>query len=508
MAVRCALDSSFHALIRRWSALLAIALLPALVACSLLGGEEAATSTPPAAVTVTLTPTATPEPTTTPSPTPIAPRVVIDDQPLDDSGVLTAAEVSLPGPGWLVIFREDDGEVGEAIGQTALAGGIHDAVSVTVETSLATETLYARLHLDAGAEAVFEFPGEDEPYPGEPGATFAVVMQIPRPVIEADEQTVGEDNIVTLTYVEVLEPSWVVIHADENGEAGQVLGRVRLEAGVHENVTITIDRRYATPTLYAVLHEDDGEPNVLEYPQGDRPILVNGEAVVTTFTAHFPPEILVYDQPLVDGAVIIERVISEGPGWVAVYSDQEGQPGLIIGFAALEDGLNQAVPVELIESAVTPRLYARLHEDTTPDNEFNFPAEDPVVRYEERMPQAAAFRTDQGALVMVHDQALSDDGVVIHLVIVPVDAWVAVHAAGEDGLPAGMLGRTFVPAGMNREVVVALEPTPGDETVFLVLYEDLGEAERFEALGVDPLLTNPDNRLIRVPFHVASAGDS
>ena len=117
-----------------------------------------------------------------------------------------------------------------------------------------------------------------------------------------------------------------------------------------------------------------------------------------------------------------------------------------------------------------------------------------------------SFRTDLGAAVVVRDQTLVDDGVVVSMVVVPVNAWVAVHAA-QDGQPAGMLGRTFVPAGINRDVVVLLDPAPENAPVILVLYEDQGEAEEFDALGVDPLLTNDDNRLIRVPFVIGETAE-
>ena len=487
--------------------LLALVLVLTVAGCSLLEGADPTAERPTLAfATVTLTPEPTPTRTPAPTATPIAPRIEIDDQSLDDSGELTAAEVALPGPGWLVILADDDGEPGDPIGQTPLAGGVHAGVSVTVDPELATETLYARLHLDAGAEGVFEYPGEDEPYDGATGTTFSVALQLPRSVVEAAEQTVGEDNLATIARVELLAPGWVAIHADDDGRAGAILGGVRLEAGSYDNVPVTIDRRYATPTLHAVLHEDDGEVGVLEYPAGDPPLLINGQPVVAAFAAHFPPDILVYDQPFLDGAIVVERVISEGPGWVAIYSDQEGQPGLIIGFAPLEAGLNEAIRVELIESAVTDQLYARLHEDTTPGDEFDFPGNDPVVRFAERMPQPTAFRTDLGAAVVVHDQLLEDDSAVVRMVVVPVAAWVAVHAA-QDGQPAGMLGRTFVPAGINRNVVVALDPAPQDATVILVLYEDQGEPEEFDALGVDPLLTNDDNRLIRIPFVVVAPAE-
>ena len=492
----------------RLFAVLALVLLLAVAGCSLFEeGDPTAERPTLAFATVTLTPEPTPTRTPTPTATPIAPRVEMDDQPLDDRGELTAAEVALPGPGWLVILADDDGEPGEPIGQTALAGGVHANVAITVDPQLATETLYARLHLDAGTEGVFEYPGEDEPYAGEPSTTFAVELQLPRPIVEAAEQTVGESNIVTVARVELLEPGWVAIHVDDDGQAGAVIGGVRLEAGLYENVPVTIDRRYATPTLHAVLHEDDGEIGLLEFPDGDQPLLFNGQPVVAAFAAHYPPDILVYDQPFIDGSIVVERVISEGPGWLAIYSDQDGQPGLIIGFAALEDGVNEAVRIDLIESAVTLQLYARLHQDTTPGDEFDFPGNDPVVRYEDRMPQAIAFRTDLGAAVVVRDQTLADGSVVVSMVVVPVNAWVAVHAAADDGQPAGMLGRTFVPAGINRNVVVSLDPAPENAPVVLVLYEDQGEAEVFDALGVDPLLTNADNRLIRVPFVIGETAE-
>lgn len=503
--MRCNTPWDSH-LSRRPLLLLSALLLLTLTACSLLSGRDADPTAQPtlAFATVTLTPEPTPEPTETPRPTAIAPRAEIDDQTLAEDGELTAARVALPGPGWLVIFSDDDGQPGEVLGQTPLAGGVHDDVSVTVDPLAATSTLHARLHLDAGAEGVFEFPGEDEAYPGEPGTTFEVESQLPRPVVEAADQPVGEDNLVTLARVELLEPGWALIHADEDGQAGAVIGRIRLEAGVHENVSLTIDRRWATPTLYAVLHEDDGETGLLEYPEGDLPLLVNGEAVVAPFAAVYPPDILVYDQPIVDGAVVINRVISNGPGWVAVYFDQDGQPGLIIGSAPLVDGLNENVRVELIESAATPLLYARLHQDTEPGDDFNYPAADPVVLYEERMPRAAAFRTDNGAQAIVHDQPVVDDGVTVQLVITPVNTWVAIHA-DSDGQAGIQLGRTFVPAGVNHHIVVFLDPPPtGEAILHLVLYQDLGEPETFEALGTDPMLANANGRVIRIPFAVTA----
>lgn len=475
------------------------------VACSRADGTESTSTAdlPPAAgnsMAVTFTPEPTPTATPTPEPTPVSPGVVIADQPLDESGTLVADQVSLPGPGWLVIYRTINGEPDDVIGRQPLAAGVHEDVRVVVDTRQATEQLWAGVHIDAGAEGVFEFPGEDTPYPNEPETGFGVELRLPRPQLEVADQSVTEDGVVTLAKVEALEPTWVVIHADENGQFGPVIGRGLIGPGEHENVPVTIDWRRATPLLYAVLHEDGGENGLLEYPEGDLPILWNGQPIVYSFNATYPPEVLVYDQPVIDGTVSIERAISDGPGWLVIYNEIEGQPGFIIGTAALEDGLNEAVTVSLRQSAITPQLFARIHLDTEPGDAFNFPGQDTPVLYNGRMPVAAAFRNDAGAHAFVFDQPLGDDGTVtIDTVISPVDVWAVIYA-DEEGQPDAVLGQTWLPAGVNRDVVVDLTDPPAEGDLYLVLHQDLGEAEQFETPGTDTVLSNSDGRPIRIPF--------
>jgi len=484
-------------------ALLALLLILLTAGCS-RAGEGEATPTPTDPPTAAATRTPRPTPTITPEPTPPSPTVTVGDQTLDESGVLTMEQVTLPAPGWLVIYNVMDGEPDDVIGQTPLAAGIHEGVEVTVDTRAATETLFAGLHLDVGAEGVFEFPGEDEPYPNEPEAEFTVELALPQAVVEVVDQEVGQDGVITLPRVELLEPGWVLIHAEEDGGIGPIVGQLLLEAGAYQGVTMTIDWRKATPTLFAVLHEDGGEERRLD-PTTDLPLLQNGRPVVASFKAIYPPAVLVYDQPIIDGAVTVERVISNGPGWIAVWADQGGQPSFIIGSAPLVDGLNERVTVELLDSAITPQLYTWLHSDTAPGDDFNYPGADPVVRDGGRMPRATPFRTDQVAHAIVRDQPLADDGSLsVAAVVSAVDTWVAIHADA-DGQPSDVLGQTLVPPGINRDVVVALNPAPAAGRVHLVLYEDLGVRESFEVPGADPVLANDDDRPIRIPFTVLPA---
>lgn len=464
-------------------------------------GDAQATATG-AVVAPSRTPEPTPTATPTPEPTPVSPSVVITDQTLDDSGVLIADEVSLPVPGWLAIYRVIDGEPDEIIGHQPLTAGVHEDVEVTVDTAAATETLLAGVHMDVGSEGVFDYPGEDEPFPGEPEAEFVVELSMPRPRVEVAEQAIGENGVLTVGRVELLEPTWVLIHSDEDGAIGPVVGGIILDAGVHENVPLTVDWRRSTPTLYAVLHKDSGEARVLEYPDGDLPVIHNGQPIVAAFHAIYPPEVLVLDQPILNGEITVERAISNGPGWVVIYNESDGQPGFIIGSAALADGLNEQVTVALEESVITAQLFARLHEDTEAGDAFNFPAQDPAVRYDNRLPRAAAFQTDVTAHAMVRDQRLGDDNSLqVDFIVSAVNAWAAIYADAE-GQPGELLGRTWIPAGINRDVAIEVEPAPEAGVVHLVLYEDLGQPEEFEVPGIDLILDNNDNRPVRIPFAI------
>lgn len=464
---------------------------------------QPAMTTEEASVMSTL-PTPEPSPTVTVKPTVIPAHVAIENQALDGSGKLSAAEVSLPASGWLAIYNSLNGEPDQLIGRASLAAGVHHDIQITVDAAEATEELFARLHIDLGTAGVFEYPGEDKPFPGESEREFAVELRMPRPKIGVDSQEVTEDGVVILTEVELLAPSWVLIHADQNGEIGAVLGGVLLDAGSYENVPMTIDWRRATPTLHALLHVDEGETGVIDYPDGDMPILVNGLPIVATFKATYPPDIVVYDQPLIDGTVTIERVISNGPGWVVIQNEIDEQPGLIIGSAPLHDGLNEGITVTLKLTAITSQLFARIHEDTEEGNALNFPAQDPAVRYNGRLPNAAGFRLGDYALAFVRDQKALEGAITIDVLVAPAEGWAAVFA-DDGGQPDSLLGKTWVPAGVNRDVSVTLAPFPTDSTVLhLVLFQDLGKPKVFEP-DVDIFMTGDDNRPVQIPFDIIVA---
>ena len=92
------------------------------------------------------------------------------------------------------------------------------------------------------------------------------------------------DNTVNVTRATIDAPGWVVIHADADGAPGPVIGYSPLAAGINANIKVDIDPKAATSVLYAMLHEDNGEAGVFDFPDGaDVPVERSGEPVTKSF---------------------------------------------------------------------------------------------------------------------------------------------------------------------------------------------------------------------------------
>ncbi|MCP4427970.1 MAG: hypothetical protein GY803_26085 [Chloroflexi bacterium] len=482
-----------------------------LLAASCRQEEASAVPTPiPTAVNTAVpaaTATATAPPATAapqPSPTPVRPAIVVENQALAEDGALTIASVAVPEAAWLVIHAQHNGQVGEVLGFTAVAPNNADDLTVTIDPLQATPRLVAILHQDGGETGQFEFPGPDDPWleDGEAvSAGFGVDIQVALPAITIADQEVLDDGLVLVKSVYTPNPGWLLIHADDDGAAGELLGHVFLRAGTSENIVVSIPWRQATPTLHAILLEDDGRSTRLDYPDGDLPIIVNGQPVMVSFTVALPPDVHVLDQPAVDGKIEIERVVSDGPGWLVAYFDEGGLPARIIGSAHLEDGLNEHIVMEVVERAVTDQVHILIHNDDEPIGQFTFPGSDEPRLYHGRLPFPFTFQTSLGNYLVAQDQSLTDSSVVIPYVVADIPTWLIIRsgAAPDEG---GILGATWLPAGINRDVVVEIEADSVGETLYAVLHIDLDEPEQFDFPGDDTPLEH-NGRVIQSPFTVS-----
>lgn len=101
------------------------------------------------------------------------------------------------------------------------------------------------------------------------------------PSVTVSDQDLAEGE-VTVDAAVLDEPGYVVVHADADGSPGRVIGNSGLFSGEREGVAIDVDAGNATPTVYAMLHYDDGDGEY-EFPGDDGPVAVNGSVVVEGF---------------------------------------------------------------------------------------------------------------------------------------------------------------------------------------------------------------------------------
>ena len=495
-----------------------------LASCTRNGGTAVpptATVTPSGTTTgvmaVPNTPTPTPLPTGTPQPSPtsIRPAINASSQTLGEDGQLTINRVIVPESGWLVIHTQaDDGTVGDVLGYAPVSMGSSSDLTVTINPLDTTPTLLAVLHIDAGTAGEFEFPGPDMPWEQNGAVVMAslqVEIQFDLPTLTISDQTIAEDGMVRVDSVYATEPGWLAIQADENGTPGAMLGHVYVTAGLHEDIPITVPWRETPPDLMAVLYTDAGRPQRLDFPGDDEPVKVNGSIIAQPFRASLPLDVFVLDQPFVNGQIVVERAVSNGPGWLVVHYDNDGELGLIIGFTPLVDGVNEDVVVPLVETAVTPQLHIMLHEDDDPVGEFDFPGGDPQHMYNGRVMDPITFRINPGNALFTEDQMLQpgDDGntavVTIPLVLADIDTWVVLRR-DDNGAPGDIIGHVWVPAGVNRDILIKVDPEQVTDKLYAVLHHDADSDQNFDYPegGDQPLLRN--RQVIQVPFTILENG--
>jgi hypothetical protein len=97
------------------------------------------------------------------------------------------------------------------------------------------------------------------------------------------------------------------------------------------------------------------------------------------------PMVVVKDQAIENSNIVVENVTSEKAGWIVIHADNNGKPGPVIGYAAVREGDNPSVAVEIDASKATPVLYAMLHVDAGTIGVYEFPGADVPVKVDGMM---------------------------------------------------------------------------------------------------------------------------
>ncbi|MEZ4656174.1 MAG: hypothetical protein R2911_01225 [Caldilineaceae bacterium] len=95
--------------------------------------------------------------------------------------------------------------------------------------------------------------------------------------------------------------------------------------------------------------------------------------------AQMTDSISVSDQTIKNGEVTIAKVVSQGPAWIDIYTDNNGKVGDVIGHAAIKNGENANVLVQIDQTKATPTLFAMLHSDLGKVGTYEFPGADVPV---------------------------------------------------------------------------------------------------------------------------------
>ncbi len=90
--------------------------------------------------------------------------------------------------------------------------------------------------------------------------------------------------------------------------------------------------------------------------------------------------LIVRDQDVGEGTVLVDRACASRRGWVVIYNQVGGEPGEAIGQTLVLFGVTEDVEVEIDLGNATPVLYGRLHQDLGERQVFD-PENDPAETF-------------------------------------------------------------------------------------------------------------------------------
>lgn len=118
------------------------------------------------------------------------------------------------------------------------------------------------------------------------------------------------DNNVLVSEVVSDASGWIVIHANDGGKPGQIIGYSSVNKGSNTNVLVTIDTSEATPRMFAMLHIDKGVIGSFEFPGVDVPERNEDETIiVVTFNVEIETEETTKTEPQAEQISIKEFTI-------------------------------------------------------------------------------------------------------------------------------------------------------------------------------------------------------
>ncbi|MDX2140943.1 MAG: hypothetical protein SF123_22860, partial [Chloroflexota bacterium] len=172
---------------------------------------------------------------------------------------------------------------------------------------------------------------------------------------------------------------FLVIHSDNGGSPGPVLGVAPVSDGLNRDVFVEISGDI-TPVVFPMLHVDTGAVGTYEFGTvegADGPVRVFD--AVLTFPINIAPSMTFEDQALSihDGEaphLHIDAVLIDAHGWLVIHSSADGAPGPVINQIALMPGLTRNIMIEVDAELAGAQVFPMLHYDTGVPGVYEFGA--------------------------------------------------------------------------------------------------------------------------------------
>lgn len=171
--------------------------------------------------------------------------------------------------------------------------------------------------------------------------------------VSVDAQVTADGSVLVET-VFAAETAWLAVHADDDGDPGEVLGTRQVESGFRTDVRVGLeDGVAANRTAWVVLHQSDGDGAF--DPGSDEPLESFGSVVAERFElggGDRPAAVTAREfrpQEPQNGTVVVRRVAMPADGRLAIHADAVG-PGEVVASRALSAGVHENVTVDVPES--------------------------------------------------------------------------------------------------------------------------------------------------------------
>jgi hypothetical protein len=301
----------------------------------------------------------------------------VGDQDVSPShNYVIVPRVIAPGPAFVAVHEDVAGGIGNVIGRASVSAGTTADLRIQLARLTADdEPLWLVLHGDTGQVGVWEFVDGSTTSPDQPlldpqDNPIVGRIEVTHFIWVGNQDRSAQPNTVLVPRVISPASGFLVARTDNNGQPGTQLGFVALPAGQSSDVVITLSRNLMDDEyVWLVLHRDAGVMGTFEYDgtamAPDQPVLDGNEYPVDG-RIQVTQRVRAQNQSLstTRGPVVVQRVISPGPGWITIRQNNAGSPGTVLGFAHVNQGTNNNVSVNLNRNVVLAEtVFAVLHVD-------------------------------------------------------------------------------------------------------------------------------------------------